>query len=302
MFEPMQLAPGFQLANAEKDGAAYAASVGATSLKALRALPAASLLAGKRDAVTHPVIEPYVLPSSPYDVFAAGRQNDVALLVGSNADEARSLVDDLASVTAASFDADITRRWGALPPQLLSPYPHKTDAEAIRARLDFERDLRFGWDVWAWARLEAITGRNSVFYYHFTHTPPFPAGSVYAGWGPSHFAELWYTSDHLDQAPWPWTTDDRALAAAMTLYWTNFIKFGDPNGPHLTGWPRFEGPGGRVLYLGEPLTVGGVANLDTLSAFDAVYAQVRGAPFPGKPMPLAQTPLIVTRLSGDNLR
>jgi para-nitrobenzyl esterase len=276
----MKLAPSYQLAAAEKDGLACAASVGAKSLAELRALPAARLLAANCDAVTHPVIEPYALPTSPYEVFAAGRQNDAPILVGSNADEARSLIRDLDTVKAATFDADIAKRWGPLPPQLLAPYPHATDAEAVAARLGFERDLRFGWDDWAWARLEAATGHSPVYYYHFTHAPPFPAGSVYAGWGPSHYAELWYVFDHLDQQPWRWTAADRALASAMSSYWVNFARSGDPNGSGLPGWPRFEPASARVLYLDQPISVGPVANLDTLSAFDAVYASVRGAPVP----------------------
>ena len=282
MFEPIALAPGYQLAKAERDGQAWTASLGVKTLAELRALPASALLAGKRDAIAHPVIEPYALPASPYAVFAAGRQNDAPILVGSNADEARSLVEDLGAVRAASFADDIAKRWGPLPPQLLAPYPRQTDAQAVTSRLAFERDLRFGWDVWAWARLEAATGRSAVYYYHFIHAPPFPAGSVQAGWGPSHFAELWYVFDHLDQSPWRWTAADRRLAEAMSRYWVNFARSGNPNGPGLTTWPRFEGgAAGRVLQLDDPVTVGGVANLDTLSAFDGVYSQVRGAPLPG---------------------
>jgi para-nitrobenzyl esterase len=226
------------------------------------------------------VIDPWVLPASPYEVFAAGRQNDVPMLVGSNADEARSLVANQDKIKAATFAADIAKAWGPLPPQLLAPYPHATDAQAVFARLAFERDLRFAWDDWTWARLQAATGRNPVYYYHFAHAPPFPAGSVYAGWGPSHFAELWYVFDHLDQQPWRWTAADRALADAMSSYWVNFARSGDPNGPGLPRWPRFERASPHVLWLDRPITVGPVANLDTLSVFDAVYAGVRGTPIP----------------------
>jgi para-nitrobenzyl esterase len=191
MFEPMQLAPGYRMANAEQDGVAYATSVGARSLAELRALPAAALLGGGASRITHPVLDPWVMPRAPWDVFAAGEQNDAPILIGSNADEARSLIPDLASVRAATFDADIARTWGPLVRPLLAAYPHATDAEAVRARLDFERDLRFGWDMWAWASLQAAHGKSAVYEYHFTHAPPFPKDSVRAGWGPSHFAELW---------------------------------------------------------------------------------------------------------------
>jgi para-nitrobenzyl esterase len=33
------------------------------------------------------------------------------------------------------------------------------------------------------------------------------------------------------------------------------------------------------LYLGDPITVSGVANIDSLSVFDTVYTTVRGKPF-----------------------
>ncbi|HWY15973.1 MAG TPA: carboxylesterase family protein [Rhizomicrobium sp.] len=279
MFEPMKLAPNYQLANAEHDGEAYAASLGVHSLVELRALPADMLLKGKAGPISHPVIEPYALPQSPYDVFLAGRQNDVPILVGSNADEARSLVSHLETVKASSFAADITKSWGPLPPQLLAAYPYVTDEDAKKARLAFERDLRFAWDDWAWARLEAMKGRNSVYYYHFAHAPPFPKGSVYEGWGPSHFSELWYTFNHLEQEKWAWTAADRKLADMMSSYWVNFAASGNPNGPGLAEWPQFTASTSRVLILDDPVAPGDVANLKSLHVFDTVYDQVRGSKF-----------------------
>jgi len=143
LFEPLQLAPSYLLANAERDGQKYAASLGVTSLEELRQLPAASLLGGgNAGGVTHPVIEPYVLPVAPYETFASGKQNDVPLLIGSNAEEARSLVD-VTHVKAATFAADLERSFGALPAPIIAAYPHATDEEARQARLDLERDLRF---------------------------------------------------------------------------------------------------------------------------------------------------------------
>ena len=277
LFEPLQLAPKFLLANAERDGQTYAASLGAASLKELRRLPA-TLLTGNAGGIVHPVIEPYVLPLSPYEAFTSGQQNDVPLLIGSNADEARALVN-VSHVTAATFDSDLERSVGQLPPALVAAYPHATDEVAGQAQLGLERDLRFGWDMWAWARLQAGTGKSPVFYYSFRQQPPFPASSVYAGWGASHFAELWYVFDHLDQSPWNWTAADRKLAEEMSSYWVNFARSGDPNGPGLPSWAAFTSTESKVQYLAAPITVGGVANIQGLSVFDAVYTTVRGTPF-----------------------
>jgi para-nitrobenzyl esterase len=277
LFEPLQLAPKYVLANAEHDGEKYAVSLGAASLQQLRQLPA-SQLTGNASGIVHPVIDPYVLPLSPYEAFTSGQQNDVALLIGSNADEARALVD-VSHDTAATFDSDLEHSVGQLPPALVAAYPHATDEEARQAQLGLERDLRFGWDMWAWARLQAGTGKSPVFYYSFRQQPPFPAGSVYAGWGASHFAELWYVFDHLDQSPWNWTAADRKLAEEMSRYWVNFARSGDPNGPGLPPWPAFTNAESKVQYLGDPIIVGSVANIHGLSVFDAVYSTVRGKPF-----------------------
>ena len=151
LFEPLQLGPKFLLANAERDGEKYAVSLGAASLKELRRLPA-SQLTGNAGGIVHAVIEPYVLPVSPYEAFASGQQNDVPLLIGSNAEEARAMVD-VTHETAATFASDLERSVGQLPTVLVAAYPHATDEEARQAQLDLERDLRFGWDMWAWARL-----------------------------------------------------------------------------------------------------------------------------------------------------
>jgi para-nitrobenzyl esterase len=277
LFEPLQLGPKFLLANAERDGEKFAVSQGAASLEELRRLPA-GLLTGNAGGIVHAVIEPYVLPLSPYEAFTAGRQNDVPLLIGSNAEEARALVD-VTHVKAATFDGDLERSFGTLPAPLIAAYPHATDEQARQARLDLERDLRFGWDMWAWARLQAGTGQNPVYYYSFRQRPPFPAGSVYAGWGASHYAELWYVFDHLDQSPWNWTAADRRVAKEMSSYWVNFARSGDPNGPGLPPWPAFTNAESKVQDLGDPITVGGVANISSLTVFDAVYTTVRGKPF-----------------------
>lgn len=276
-FEPIELAPNYMLANAERDGVAFARAVGANSIAQLRAVPPEPLLAAQRP-ISHPVIEPVVLPRSPYDAYVGGSFMNVPLIVGSNAEEARSLVD-VSAITAATFSADIRRAWGALPAPLIAAYPFTTDAEARVARLQFDRDLRFGWDMWAWARLHAQMSAHPVFYYRFSQRPPFPSGTAREGWGAAHFAELWYMFDHLDQEGWAWSDTDRKLADMMARYWVNFAATGDPNGAGAPAWPGFTTRDPRLLDLGaEPRLVSAPSN-PQLAVFDAVYDAARGRPF-----------------------
>lgn len=277
VFEPVQLAPHYLLANAEQRGQAYAQRLGATSAAQLRALPAEHLLSGDAIALSHPVIEPKLLPRPPYDAYRERQHHDVPLLLGANAEEGAAFVTP-GNVKASSFEADVSQRFGRLPPAILAAYPAPTDEQAIHSRIDLESDLRFGWNMWAWARLQAEVGRSPVFYYRFAHRPPFPADSPYANWGASHFAELWYMFGALDQAPWPWTRADRTLADAMLDYWSAFVRSGDPNVAVRPVWPRFTSSGPMRLRLGWPLEPEPIGEADRMKAIDDTYRALRQMP------------------------
>src|SRR6185295_2208795 len=82
--------PPVPLAQGEEEGMKFAASIGASSLAALRAMAtteiqeAAAKLPVGRFAST---IDGYVLPKLPVEIFAAGEQARVPLLVGWNTEE-----------------------------------------------------------------------------------------------------------------------------------------------------------------------------------------------------------------------
>lgn len=269
------------LKGAEEQGVRLAADLGATSLKALRQLEPAQFLKDGIAGTTHPITDGYVLPEEPYVTFAAGRQNDVPILIGSNADEGRPLMAGR-DVRLATFVEDIGQVFGSvvvrdLAEEYLKIYPAATDQEARESRAAFERDLRFGWDVWTWARMQAKTGRANVFYYYFAHVPPYPPGSSFADWGAGHWAELRYVFDHLSQEPWAWSDADHALANLMATYLTNFAKRGDPNGEGLAVWPNFATDRERVVHFDDTVTVGGVPNLEGLRRLDLRFMGLRSA-------------------------
>jgi para-nitrobenzyl esterase len=270
-FEPAKISSagaGFYLSGAERDGAKAAASLGAKSVAQLRAIPADKL----NDAIggSHWIIDGYMLPAEPYRIFQAGQQNDVPLLVGTNADEGLPFMDGV-KTSAATFDADVAKAFGPLPPVLMAAYRPKTDAQALAALANLQRDLRFGWDMRTWARLQASTGHQPVFAYYFTRIPPYPAGSPYAHWGAGHWAEMRYVFDQLDLEPWNWTPQDRRLAEAMADYWTNFAKLGNPNGPNLPTWLPYDSQHERALELGDEIKMIGYPNLVPIRALDELF-------------------------------
>ena len=79
------------LAETEATGVKFAKSMGADTIAALRAKPAEEILKSSAFASFPPNVDGWMLPHDVYTIFAAGKQNDVPILIGSNADEAKSL-------------------------------------------------------------------------------------------------------------------------------------------------------------------------------------------------------------------
>lgn len=286
VFSPPAAVPGSKflfLKGAEETGLALQKQLGAASLADLRRLPASDIQKVAQNLPLLFAFDGYVLPRQPFVTFSAGGQNDVPLLLGSNADEGRPFLDGI-SVRATSFGSDLARTpFAKIPPSVLEHYPSATDDEAWASRAALERDVRFGWDIWTWARLQARTGRAKVFYYYFAHVPPTRADSPWKHWGVGHWAELPYVFGHPNQAPGAWTSEDHALSEAMIGYWTNFAKRGDPNGPGLPHWPAFVITQPEVLHFDRSIHVGEVANVDKLEALDQYFTEAR------KPAPANQS-------------
>ena len=60
----------------------------------------------------------------------------------------------------------------------------------------------------------------------------------------------------------------------MGYYWTNFAKYGDPNGPQegLPTWPKFSEQNPQVMYLTGPTPfVGPVPSQRALEVLDVYF-------------------------------
>lgn len=267
LFEPLDAAPEFKLAGAEQVGAAFAARLGAPSLEALRAAPASEIAAKRFYPQAN--IDGHFLTETPYEAHARGRTSGVDLLVGSNEQEGLYFIGGR-DITAANFADELKRDFPPFIVSLIGPKSPADDNAAREAFIAFEGDMRFGWNMWAWARLHAGAADGKTFYYRFAHKPPGADGA-------SHGAEMRYVFDHLDPDARDWTDKDRALAGTMADYWTNFAKTGDPNGEGLPEWPAFTAADQRALLIGDAIRAGAAPNEERLKSIDRLYAAVRFA-------------------------
>jgi para-nitrobenzyl esterase len=259
------------LAEAEQQDVRFAQSVGETFAE-LRKMPADKLMVLQRTAMhgpaeQRPVERPiendgHVLPGKVYDIFAAGKQNDVDLLVGSNSEE------------------------GKIPSPMHFAHIHpSTEAEKIIYQFlygDTSDPIRYSasdslqWQAVSWATLSQAKSHKPTYVYFFAHNPPPPPGQSESD-GPIHGAEIIYVFNNLQTRDAAWTDADRHIADLMSSYWTNFARTGNPNGPGLPQWPQFDPASPQVLEFTDTAMTEPMPHQEAMHFMDAYFARLRAA-------------------------
>ena len=79
------------------------------------------------------------------------------------------------------------------------------------------------------AFLRETQSKQPVYAYRFDRRLPGEPNTAY------HSSELWFIFKTLKNSRRPFTAADYELADRMMDYWTNFAKFGNPNGNNVDG-------------------------------------------------------------------
>ena len=292
VFEPVEFDPLFSPAGAAEAGERFAERAGAANLGDLRSLPVDALL----KVPFHPQfnIDGHALTHSPHDAYAANKQNKVDLLVGANADEGQWFLTDT-EVTVENFNDVLTRTFPGWLVSLVGAKPGATDAEARAAAAAFETDMRFRWNMWAWARHAAAADQGSVYFYQFGRSPPFAEDDPYFGLGATHGMEMPYVFDHLDQQAVGWTDegsrarrDDRRLLGELRE-----DRRSERRRP--LRWREFRTTPEEVMALSETIGPAPIPDTDRLQRIDNVYAVAKFvAHNPGVVIAAALITLILT--------
>ncbi|GAB3638516.1 carboxylesterase family protein [Hymenobacter arcticus] len=264
------------LAQAEQTGVAFANSLGASSLAALRALSAQQVLeaTGKPTAPRFSaIVDGYFLPRPPAEIFASASQASVPLLVGWNSQESgyQGLLGQ-AAPTLENYRAAVQKLYGDRAADVLKLYPAATDAQVEQAATDLASDRFIAYGTWKWADMHGQTGDQPVYRYLYARPRPAMtpemgnataglAGGVVKGTGTAaptppakgavHSAEIEYAMGNLaTNKVYAWTPDDYQVSKTMQAYFANFIKTGNPNGAGLPTWPKAsKGAAGQLLRL-----------------------------------------------------
>jgi para-nitrobenzyl esterase len=236
-----------KLADVEKSGAR------AGSIKDLRAKSAEVVLKMTGASVN---VDGWLLPTDVMTIFEKGEQNNVPVLIGSNADEGTAFMP--AKITVATLQAS-SKRFGAHADEFLKIYPATSDEEAWKASAALMRDQTFGLQMRTWARMQMKTGKSPAYLYYFSHVPP--GAEHYGAYHASEIAYVFGTGQK-------WQDADRQLSGVMSSYWVNFATTGNPNGKGLPPWPVYDEKKDLALGIGDqiqPIPVPNKPGLDFLA-------------------------------------
>jgi para-nitrobenzyl esterase len=255
------------LSTAEERGLKFSAAAGVASLDEMRALSVEAVMGasvqpepgpwslGNVDIrvgdglsdTSYPIVDGFVVPEAPREIFEKGLHNDVPLLTGSPLTDGSGLPS---INTLADFQNYLASEYGALAGECSAVYPAATDSEAQIESGNLLADRVFGWQNWMWAKLSQQRGKKPVYYYDWIHAPFFdPKKHLKQEQGAVHGVEIPYIFNNLSSLDWRWTDGDRQLASIMSAYVVNFAKAGDPNGLDLPYWPQFDAEAPEALSI-----------------------------------------------------
>jgi para-nitrobenzyl esterase len=246
------------LQQAEERGEALAAGwkipSGATSAKSLRSVSAADILKAEPDYIRDMLrvfpncgitVDGYVIPKRPAEVFATGKEHNVALLHGNTSSDqmpGSGPPKDLKRAVAEAYGPIAQRAlklYGGSPDPL---YGTPTDQWATDTSFRCSAVLQLAW--------HAAAG-NPAFEYEFARVPPGREAI-----GAIHATELTYVFGTLDRPlvipglpPQGATAVDTQISEVMQRYWTNFAKTGNPNDGQLPVWPQFDVSSGAYIQF-----------------------------------------------------
>ena len=195
------------------------------------------------------VVDGQFLPEQPEQVFAAGRQLSVPLLIGNVAEEG-TLFQKMAEVdNPQKLREAIRETAGEGAAAVEDFYPAKNSAEAKAAYIRMQTDLMLSISRRHARWMAAVQARTYRFLFQRK-----PRWTAQRGLGCFHSLDLAYVFGSFYPGL-AYDAADRKLAGKIQDYWLQFARTGDPNHAGAALWPAYEAGKEQVLVLDVSLTV-----------------------------------------------
>lgn len=261
-------------ANGYERGQALVEALDATSIEGLRDAEPDALLEAMTvsdwESGSRIVIDGVVLPRWPDEVYAAGEQSKIPLMLGFLANEGYELFPVDTAVTESELKGFLAYVAGDRADELAAQYDaeNMTPGELQHA---ISTDLFMAYGKRQWASYHADAGQETYLYF-MNHVPP--SFHIYMpdqpfleledgprSGGAYHSGDLAYVFGTLDKVGYDWNEADRKVSVQIVDHWTQFAKTGNPNTAGSSDWQAFNTEDLHTRVINEaPKTVDGVRN------------------------------------------
>lgn len=204
----------------------------ASSLEDLRKVDAKKLVKTKYTN-SEMTLDGYALTKTPYEVYKAHEQNEEALLNGYNVLEADAFIVPQYLFSPTNKN-NIEERLNKIFPQnittkMLNLYKDEIEKDAFTA---FNEIISVYWFIYphqSWSKL-ALEAGDTVYRYQFTKENGY--------YGTYHSGEMIYAYGNVSKSKYKfrYNDTDKALSDTMLKCWSNFAKYGNPNGLEAESW------------------------------------------------------------------
>ena len=218
------------LAEAEKMGLAFFDFLGVKTLDEAREIDALTLLRKNQEfrGFWGFVIDGKYVPASYTEMFLKGRQHKIPVIIGNTSDEFKmepedNTIESLRELGRREFGEDAVEGF-------VEACIKQAGGDIGRLKDSVKLNI-FEIGAHMFCQNAVENGFRDIYYYSFEPSIPGDDAGVF------HSVDLWFAFETLAKCWRPFTGKHYDLARRMCTYWTNFAKYGDPNGMDSDGTP-----------------------------------------------------------------
>ncbi len=211
----------------------------------------AGVSSSKKGTPYEPIVDGWLIPDDPSDLFDAGKQHNIPLIIGSNADEGTLFIQKMSFWRIRKIRKIIEIAFPDHYEEVLKVFPFKWPKEAKEAMNRITGDVGTTAPVRRTLRnMEKVEA--NAWQYFFSHRRSDYLGKKF---GAYHGSEIRFVFNSLDRSKGRVEDVDRRVSDIMSEYWVRFAATGTPNGNGLPDWPPYDYKKRFYMELGDKVQV-----------------------------------------------